>query len=84
VLGLSLGTLGPLVEDALADDQSLREKLTVPDGERRIFAEGRTTLAQLNGLRQELDGLLAEIGAGLRRQAREISQARVQHMVATL
>ncbi len=65
----------------VADDQTLRERLTVPDRKRPIFGPGHTTIGQLNGLRQELDSLLVEIAAGLTRQARKLSEARIQHMV---
>lgn len=65
----------------VSEDQSLRDRLTVPDGKRRIFGPGHTTLGQLDGLRQELDKLLIEIASGLRRQARKLSEARIHHMV---
>lgn len=66
----------------LAEDQALRERLTVPDRKRLIFGSGHTTIGQLNALRQELDSLLAEIAAGLARQARKLSEARIHHMVS--
>tara|TARA_R110000850_G_scaffold83838_6_gene179915 strand:+ start:132 stop:1169 length:1038 start_codon:yes stop_codon:yes gene_type:complete len=66
----------------IAEDDRLRASLIVPDGKRRIFDPGKTTLVQLNGLRQELDGLLAEISGGLQRQSRTLTEARINHMVA--
>ncbi len=65
----------------VAENHTLREQLTVPDGKRTIFGYGHTTLAELNGLREELDTLLGEIAAGLRRQARKLTEASIQHMV---
>lgn len=65
----------------VADDSRLRDSLYVPDGKRKIFAPGKTTLAELNGLREELDGLLAEIFGGLKRQSRTLTEARINHMV---
>lgn len=66
----------------VAEDSRLRDSLYVPDGKRKVFAPGKTTLADLNGLREELNGLLAEILGGLQRQSRSLTEARINHMVS--
>lgn len=65
----------------ISESEHLRNTLTVPDGKRRIFAPGKTTLVQLNALRDELDTLLANIYAGLARRGRSLSSAEINYMV---
>jgi len=60
------------------DDQSLRTALDVPDGKRKIFAEGKATLAQLTALRAGLEQLLYEVEQGLKRSYRKLAEARVK------
>tara|TARA_R110002096_G_scaffold233047_2_gene423009 strand:+ start:8441 stop:9478 length:1038 start_codon:yes stop_codon:yes gene_type:complete len=66
----------------VAENAVMRNSLCVPDGKRKIFEPGKTTLNDLNGLRQELDGLLAAILNGLQSQSRSLTEARINHMVA--
>jgi hypothetical protein len=62
----------------LEDNQELREGLDVPDGKRKIFTEGKATLAQLTALRKELERLLWEIEQGLTRSFRKLAEAKVK------
>lgn len=62
----------------IEDSQQLRDELTVPDGKRKIFAEGKATLAQVKSLRQELEGLLYDIDQGLKRSMRKLAEAKVK------
>lgn len=59
-------------------NQTLRENLEVPDGKRKIFAEGKATLGQLTALRKEFGVLLSEIEQGLTRSARKLADARIK------
>lgn len=63
---------------AVEDSQQLRDELSVPDGKRKIFAEGKATQAQLKSLRQELEGLLYDINQGLTRSMRKLAEAKVK------
>lgn len=60
------------------DNQLFRESLEVPDGKRKIFAEGKATSTQLTALRQELEGLLYDINQGLQRSFRKLAEAKVK------
>lgn len=60
------------------EDQILRDGLDVPDGKRKIFAQGKATLAQLTALRNELGQLLWEIEQGLKKSFRKLAEARLQ------
>jgi hypothetical protein len=59
-------------------NQPLRGELSVPDGKRKIFSEGKATLEQLKALRQELEGLLYDIDQGLKRSMRKLAEAKVK------
>lgn len=63
---------------AVEDRQQIRDELSVPDGKRKIFAAGKATLAQLQALRQELEGLLYDIDQGLKRSMRKLAEAKVK------
>ncbi len=60
------------------DSQQIRDELSVPDGKRKVFAEGNVTLAQLKSLRQELEGLLYDIDQGLKHSMRKLAEAKVK------
>lgn len=60
------------------ENQVLRDGLSVPDGKRKIFAEGKATLAQLTALRSALEQLLREVEQGLKRSFRKLAEARVK------
>ena len=60
------------------DNQLLRESLSVPEGKRKIFAEGKATLAQLTALRSALEQLLWEVEQGLKRSFRKLAEARIK------
>lgn len=60
------------------DSQQFRESLEVPDGKRKIFAEGKATAGQLSALRHELEGLLYGIDQGLRKSFRKLAEAKVR------
>jgi hypothetical protein len=60
------------------DNQQLREGLDVPDGKRKIFAEGKATLGELVALRRDLETLLWEIEQGLKRSFRKLAEAKVK------
>ena len=62
----------------IEDNQQLRSELSVPDGKRKIFAEGKATLSQLKALRNELEGLLRDIDLGLRCSKRKLAEAKVR------
>jgi hypothetical protein len=60
------------------NNQQVREDLSTPDAKRKIFTDGKTTLAQLTALRKELEQLLYEVEQGLKRSFRKLAEARVK------
>lgn len=66
--------LGKLIEQPI-----LCETLYVPDGKRKIFAEGKTTIAQVQGLHDELGKLLHDIEQDLTRSFRKLADARINY-----
>jgi hypothetical protein len=62
---------------SLEENSTLRNGLDVPDGKRKIFAAGKTTVAQLSALRSELHGLLEDIEKSLRTSSRQLNEAKV-------
>jgi hypothetical protein len=62
----------------LIGDSALRDSLDVPDGTRKIFMEGKATLAQLQALEAEVAQLLVEIDQGLKRSFRKLAEARIK------
>ena len=56
----------------------LRTSLHIPDGKRKIFTDGHTTVEQLRGLHDELGRVLADVERGLARSFRKLSDARLE------
>lgn len=61
------------------DDAALRESLYVPDGHRKIFAEGKATQVQVSGLHDEYSKLLRDVEQGLTRSFRKLAEARIKY-----
>jgi hypothetical protein len=64
---------------ALIGDSTLRDSLIVPDGKRKIFAPGKTTIQQIQGLHNEFGKLLRDVEQGLSRSFRKLAAARVEY-----
>jgi hypothetical protein len=60
-------------------EPALRDSLFVPDGKRKIFAPGKTTVADAQGLHDELGRLLYDVEQGLTRSFRKLAEARVNY-----
>jgi len=56
----------------------LRTSLHIPDGKRKFFTDGHTTVEQLRGLHDELGRVLADVERGLARSFRKLSDARLE------
>lgn len=63
----------------LETNQRIRDSLDVPDGHRKIFAQGHATLKGLSSLRNELDILTRDILSENSRSFRRLAEARVDY-----
>lgn len=60
-------------------DDALRSGLSVPDGHRKIFADGHATLKGLNQLTEELQRLADDVLRENARSFRKLAEARVEY-----
>jgi hypothetical protein len=65
--------------DFLAENQSYRESLDVPNGTRRIFGTGGATAKGLGQLRNEVGQLLYDIQHDFNRSFRKLAEARLEY-----
>ncbi|HBE67054.1 MAG TPA: hypothetical protein DDW52_02795 [Planctomycetaceae bacterium] len=65
--------------DHVAGNSLYRSSLEVPNGTRKIFCAGGATVAKLDELRRELDGLVYDITNDLSRSFRKLASARVDY-----
>ena len=65
--------------DRIAANSLYRSTLDVPNGTRKIFCTEGASLAKLDELRRELDGLVNDIKNDLSRSFRRLESARVEY-----
>ncbi|MGE0558098.1 MAG: nucleotidyltransferase [Burkholderiales bacterium] len=64
---------------ALQNDDQLRESLDVPDGHRKIFANGHATVVGLSRLTAALSGLINDVLTENQRSFKRLAEARVEY-----
>jgi hypothetical protein len=64
---------------ALQGDVALRSAITVPDGHRKVFADGHATTKGLNQLVSELDRLVSDVLSENQRSFKKLAEARIEY-----
>ena len=79
--GSELGILAACLDyyHNLQADSVLRNSIDVPDGHRKVFADGHATLAGFNQLTSELESLSNDVLRENYRSFKKLAEARVEY-----